>query len=208
LKENEWINFVLPDKLTSYRYYRIFINSPEFISMGGLRLYGDAGVNGATPLPEPSQVPVVRGRQDAVISGNTKIFFNIFLVTVSNSQGYNNRQGLFSLNSYWHVAMPKQSSEAWVRVDLETPIKLAAITVKPRKDFLGQMWHGTAAVLQGSQDMEDWTPEVALDLKHDELAENKPITFLLPESVQPYRYYRIFISDTAFYSMAGLELFR
>lgn len=40
LNSNDWIALILPEKIGSYRYYRLFISDPNFLSLGGLALYG------------------------------------------------------------------------------------------------------------------------------------------------------------------------
>jgi hypothetical protein len=208
LKENEWINFILPKDMAAFRYYRIFIDSPDFISMTGLRLYGEAA--GAPPpqisvpwLPGVASIP---GKQDINLTGHSKIYFDPYKAQVSSEISANNgKLAAFNPYNFWHVKVPRETSEAWIIIDLESARKISAISVEPRKGFLSQLWHGASAVLEGSDDNQSWTPEVKLELNHDKLSENKTIVFVLPEDIPVLRYQRIFINDPLFFSLSNLR---
>jgi len=210
LKENEWISFILPKDMVSFRYYRIFIDSPDFISMTGLRLYGEtAGVpppqTSAPWLPEVASVP---GKQDVNLTGHSKIYFDPYKAQVSSEISANNgKLAAFNPYNFWHVKVPRETSEAWIIIDLESARKISAISIDPRKGFLSQLWHGASAVLEGSNNNQSWTPQVKLELNHDKLSENKTIAFVLPEDIPLLRYQRIFINDPLFFSLSNLQFY-
>jgi hypothetical protein len=210
LKENEWINFILPKDIASFRYYRIFIDSPDFISMTGLRLYGEAA--GAPPpqttAPWLPGVTSISGKQDVSLTGHSKIYFNPYLAQVSSQVSADNgKLEAFNPYNFWHVKVPRETSEAWIIIDLESARKISALSVDPRKGFLSQLWHDASAVLEGSNDKQSWTPEVKLDLNHDKLSENNTIVFVLPEDIPVLRYQRIFINDPLFFSLSNLQFY-
>ncbi len=208
LNDTDWITFVLPEDIGSYRYYRLFIYDPGFISMAGLYLCGEGGVVGQFPTPTPPDLAVASGRHDVDLMGRARIIPNVFNVRVSSRRKPHYQYKLFREAGFWHVKVPKETNEAWVRIDLESQRQLGALAVKPRPGLLSQLWNGDTAVLEGSDDKQTWTALVILELDHDELNDQDWINFVLPEDIGAYRYFRLFIYDPGFFSMAGLRLYK
>jgi len=200
LNERDWIAFVLPEDIGSYRYYRLFISEPDFISMGGLALYGEGGIPVAKLL-------LVLGKQGIDLSSYGKIELDESQIEVSSTFENYLKENLIKEPDFWHVEIPRETDEAWVVVDLGGEARLDVLAIRPRIDYLEQLWRGDAAVLEGSNDKQEWIAEVKLELNHEELNEHDWIAFVLPEDIGSYRYYRLFITDPGFSSLGGLELY-
>ena len=59
LNDQDWIAFILPENISSYRYYRLFITYPDFLSLGGLAAYGEGG-KPVAEIPTKDNIPVVK----------------------------------------------------------------------------------------------------------------------------------------------------
>lgn len=156
------------------------------------------------------EIPQISGKQGIDLSSYRNIELDISRVIVSSinqvSEGKENLiQGIG--NHYWHVKFPKETAEEWVIVDLESAGGLAALAVRPRTGHLDQIWKGNTAILQGSNNKEQWIPLVSLRLDTEGLNEDVWIIFILPKEFGPYRYFRLFISDPNFLSLGGLEIY-
>jgi len=213
LNEQDWIAFVLPEDMASYRYYRLFINSPDFISMAGLQLYGEGGIT-VTELTSSQSLtstypdlPVVSGAQGTDLSGYGRIALDANHIEVSSTYKDWGKENLLKESGFWHVPVPKETSEAWVIIDLQSERGLDVLCIKPRTDNLSQLWQGDTAILEGSNDQQEWIAEVRLELNHEELNDQDWIAFILPDDMDSYRYYRLFITDPGFISMAGLNVY-
>jgi F5/8 type C domain-containing protein len=112
---------------------------------------------------------------------------------------------------YWHVALERIGEPAWVTVDLginrAQPVNF--IRTRPRADIRRQYFR--TAVIQGSQDGEDWEDIAAVI--EDEVPSSAGWRGWVFRNDIPYRLYRLFIIDGheengAFYSLGALELYR
>lgn len=214
LNGRDWISFMLSEGVGPYRYYRLLINDPDFISMAGLALYTEdaiAIVPGHEPADAETGLPTALGKQGGDLSGYRKVELLPGQVEVSSSMENYGKGNLLSDAAgatFWHVGLPKETDEAWVLVDLRSEGTLAALGIRPRTDYLTHLWKGGSAVLQGSNNREEWVPAVELVLNQGELNAVDWIIFVLPNDIGPYRYYRLLITDPDFISMGGFELFR
>ena len=214
LNGRDWIAFMLPEGAGPYRYHRILINDPEFISMAGLALY----TADSTPIARGHELadaetglPTVLGKQGVDLSGFRKVELLGGQIEVSSSMENYGKGNLLSDAggaTFWHVRLPKETDEAWVLVDLRSEGTLAALGIRPRTDYLTHLWKGGSAVLQGSNNREEWVPAVQFVLNHGELNAVDWIIFVLPKDIGPYRYYRLLITGPDFISMGGFELYR
>ena len=159
------------------------------------------------PTPEKPGLPAVSGKQETDLSGYGKIALDASHIEVSSTFKDFGKEYLLKEAGFWHVVVPKETNEAWVVIDLESERRLDALTIKPRADLLSHLWQGDAAVLEGSDDKQEWTAEVKLELNHEQLSGIAWIVFVLPANMDSYRYYRLFISDPGFFSMAGLRVY-
>jgi len=159
----------------------------------------------APELPEPS---VVSGKQGVDMSDFGKISLTTDQLEVSNTFKDWGKELLLTESGFWHVPVPKETNESWIIIDLQSKKQLSALSIKPRPDLLEHLWNGDTAVLEGSDDKQTWTALVILELNHEELNAQEWITFILPEDMGAYRYFRLFIYDPGFISMAGLRLYK
>lgn len=105
---------------------------------------------------------------------------------------------------YWHVEFPKQELRPWILVDLEIPQPVAVWAILNRPD-VDQLWRGYRAVIEVSNDKNDWTTVARLGLV-DETTTQQWTYFNLPDP-QAYRYYRFSSHDWNFVSMARIALY-
>ena len=112
-------------------------------------------------------------------------------------------------DTFWHVEYPPQTDEHWVLIDLGTPDAIDALSVEARRGVVSQFWDGAKATLQGSNDKETWTSLGALTVDKSTLNNEEPqwVSFSI-KSRAAFRYYRIFIKDSSFLSLAELEIYR
>ena len=211
LNGQDWIAFVLPENADSYRYYRLLITYPNFLSLGGLAVYGEDGIPPAeTPAKSdiPAvQIPVVPGKQGLDLSSYGKIELEASHIEVSSTHEVHGKENLLTELGYWHVKFPKETDEAWVIVDLGHKGRLDVLAIKPGIDFPHQSWRGDTAVLEKGNDMQDWTPLARLEIKVEELNGQDWIAFVLPENADSYRYYRLLITYPNFLSLGGLAVY-
>jgi len=193
LNDKSWIAFALPD-MDSYRYYRLYISDPNFISIAGLRVYGEGGMLQAA------------GRQGTDLRGHRRIELDADDIEVSSTLPGFGKENIFNEFDVWHVKVPRETDAEWVIIDLESKRRLSALAIRPRAEHLSQLWLGDTAVLQGGNDKKTWSAIAKLELNLEELNDKSWITFVLP-NISSYRYYRLYISDPDFVSMAGLKVY-
>ena len=167
-----------------------------------------------TPTPDVTpaapELPVMLGKQGIDLSSYSKIELDDSHIEVSSiNQDTEGKENLIKGLGvpYWHVKYPKETDEAWVVVDLGSKTRLDVLAIRPRIRQVGQLWKGDAAVLEGSNDKEEWVSQVKLELNHGELNDQDWVAFVLPENIGSYRYYRLFITDPTFLSLGGLEVY-
>ncbi len=213
LNGSDWITFLLPGDAGAYRYYRLLITSPEFVSIAGLRVYEEGSGEGepsVVPVPTPVEpaLPVAIGSQG---TGNLTMYQQITLqlamLEVSSVFQNYGPEALLKETGFWHVVLPHATKSEWVKIDLGEARQLAALDVKPRPDNPGQLWRGDGAELQTSPDGEAWTGLVRLKLENSELNGSDWITFLLPGDAGAHQYYRLLITSPEFVSFAGLRVY-
>jgi hypothetical protein len=213
LNSTEWITFVLPGDTGAHRYYRLFITSPEFASLAGLRVYGEGGAEAGSPVvpgptPEKPVLPEAVGFQ---WTGNLTMYRQIELqasmLEVSSVLRNFGIEALLKGDGFWHVVLSPKAASDWLKIDLGEACQLAALAVRPRSDNPEQLWRGDGAELQASDDGATWTGLVRLKLENSELNSSDWITFLLPGDIGEYRYYRLFITSPEFVSLAGLRVY-
>lgn len=177
----------------------------------GMAIAGCAQPDAPTQAPSPAtEVSVVLGKQGIDLSSYRKIELDESRIEVSstNQPGEGKENLITGLGvPYWHAKFPKEPSEEWVVVDLGGEARLSVLAVRPRTEHLDQIWRGDAAVLEGSNDKQEWITEVKLELNPEELDAQDWIAFVLPEEIGPYRYYRLFISDLGFLALGGLWVY-
>ena len=162
-----------------------------------------------TPAPAAPELAVVRGIQGIDLSSYGKIELDVSRIEVSSTnspvEGKENLiKGLG--DPYWHVKHPRETDETWIVVDLGSETRLDVFAIRPRSEH-PQLWDGDAAILEGSNDNEEWDPQVKLELYLGELDDQDWIAFILPENMGSYRYYRLFSTYPNFLSLGGLELY-
>ncbi|MDP8236911.1 MAG: glycosyltransferase family 39 protein [Candidatus Erginobacter occultus] len=114
-------------------------------------------------------------------------------------------------DKYWHVDEGKIGQPAWVTIDLG-PDRTEAINfirTLPREDIPRQSFR--TAVIQGSEDGKSWQDLATVIQDRVPLAAQWNGWIFTNET--PYRYYRFLVVDghetnSAFYSLGGLELYR
>ena len=165
-----------------------------------------------TPAPPPAalELPVVLGKQGIDLSSYRKIGLDDSHIEVSSiNQDTEGKENLIKgLGApFWHVKYPKETDDAWVVVDLGSEARLDILAIRPRTGFLDQIWRGDAAILEGSNNKEEWMLQVKLELKLEELNDQDWIAFVIPDNIGSYRYYCLFITDPGFLSLGGLAVY-
>lgn len=198
---DQWITFTLNNS-TAFRFYRLLIQDRRFLSLGRLELYSGPG-----PVFDLSSVPVIAGIKDATISGR-QVALAAHQVSVSSANSPNEGGDTLvrtGTDGYWHLKTSEKGA-AWIRLDIETPKAIRVVRLHPRADLPTQVWNGPAAVWQGSADGEQWTPIVRLSLRRAE-SQDTWWQFNLSPTADSYRYYRLLISDSEFFSIARVLLY-
>ena len=111
------------------------------------------------------------------------------------------------VEGFWHVKSPKTEEKyAWASAIFDTARPVALLRVLPRKGVGWLMWRGYTAALQVSYDGKEWATIATLGIVPWP-PEDDWINFLVlvPE---PYPYYRLFVADINFMSLARLELYQ
>lgn len=169
-------------------------------------------INTGIPSPGLNQTeePLrIRGVQEIDLSNFAKIPLEAQQLQISSlnhpSQG---RESLVQpgVEGFWHVKVPKEETRPWIMVDLGEERPLALLRVLPRAGQAQQMWRGSTTDLQASHNEQNWATIATLSIIPWPPTEDW-INFPLLSS-QAYRYYRLSIWDTDFYSMARLELYQ
>lgn len=111
--------------------------------------------------------------------------------------------------TYWHVKFPLESNEHWVLLDLEKPALIDILKVKPRLGQVVQLWDGSTAKFQGSNDKQTWVDTANLTVNKKTLPNDTSnwLTFVIANKV-PFRYYRLYIVDASFLSLAEIDIYR
>ena len=204
-EDPQWLSFSIKSR-APFRYYRIFIKDSGFLSMAKLEIYrSHVGV--------PSvKVPLV-GVTPKTYQGLIQVPLQSSSIEVSsfNNPDWENKESLIDSNpeTYWHVKWPPQSDEHWVLIDLGTPDTIDMLRVKARRGYPSHFWDGANAILQESNDKETWTFLEALTVDKSSLKSEEPqwLDFSVKND-RAFRYYRIFIKDSGFLSIAELEIYR
>ena len=105
---------------------------------------------------------------------------------------------------FWHVKTPKEEARPWVKVDMKTQQTLAVFGILGRQGA-DQLWQGYRAVLEASNDGENWEILARLGLRATPPT-SEWVYFYLPEP-NPYRYYRFSTHDWNFMSMARIAMY-
>jgi len=149
----------------------------------------------------------VAGVQQLELTAYTRIPLEESQLEVSSTnhpaQGKDNlvKQGMAG---YWHVKIPKEETRPWILVDMKTKQSVAALGIIGRKGT-NQMWRGYRAVLEASDDKQNWKVLARLGLS-DDASRDEWTYFQFPES-RPYRYYRFSTYDWSFMSLARLTMY-
>ncbi len=204
-----WITFPVFSS-AAYRYYRLEVHDMTFFSLGRLAMteVPSETVDSSLPRLTTGPVgPVVKGVQGFDDGGYVALPLLAGQIEVSSvnhpTQGKDNlvKPGT---EGFWHLKTPRQENPAWLSVDLGEARAVAMVRILPRSGVTKNMWDGTKALLESSDDGETWKPLATLAVKRAALTEDW-ISFLLPEP-ETHRFYRLTISDMSFYSFARLEL--
>ena len=147
---------------------------------------------------------MVLGKQGIDLSGYGRIELNTDHIEVSSIHKSFGKEYLIKESGFWHT---EASNEAWVVIDMVNERKIDTIAIRPRRGCFSQLWEGETAILEGSNDQQEWNPQVKLELNHEELNDYGLIAFVLPEDMVRYRYYRLFIIDPGFYSIDELRIY-
>jgi len=175
-----------------------------------------------TPAPEsgehivPSAIishqpeaPLVLGRQQFDLTPYSKLPLNSSQLEVSSTfRPFYDKANLIQpgVKGFWHVKVPKEKTRPWVLVDMRTRQSVAVLGILARQDADQTMWHGYRAVLEASDDRQNWFLLARLGLP-GETAKEERIYFPIP-SPQAYRYYRFSTHDWCFESMARMDLYQ
>ena len=178
---------------------------------GPAETYPDNYSPGAKPLPDSAghqpPVPFVAGVPQLELTVYTKIPLTESQLEVSSinhaTQGKDNlvKQGIAG---FWHVQAPKKETRPWILVDMKTKQSVAALGIIGRKGT-NQMWRGYRAVLEASDDNQNWEVLARLGL-NDDAPRDAWTYFQFPES-RPYRYYRFSTYDWSFMSLARIVMY-
>ena len=164
-----------------------------------------------TSLPEPVLDPILKiitGSQDLDIPpGFWQHNLQPSLLEASSVFQNFNEEALIRETSFWHVYVPRESSQEWLTIDIGAPQHLAAISVKPRPDSPDQLWRKDGAIIQASDDGVEWNDLLTLRLYIETIEPDKWIIFMLPEDLEAYRHYRLLITSPEFISLAGLRIY-
>ncbi len=178
---------------------------------GPAETYPDNYSPGAKPLPDSAghqpPVPFVAGVPQLELATYTKIPLEEYQLEVSStnypSQSKDNLVKL-GIAGYWHVKYPKEETQPWILVDMKTKQSVAALGIIGRKGT-NQMWRGYRAVLEASDDKQNWKVLARLGLS-DDAPRDEWTYFQFPES-RPYRYYRFSTYDWSFMSLARITMY-
>lgn len=184
------------DNKNQFRYYRLRFEDKDFFSLSEVLLYKKIH-------------PILKLLDPAVY---TKINLTATALEVSSTnKDFESKENLVDNNpdTYWHVRLPKETgSEDWVIIDLGQPYSVQALALMPRKGFPGQLWKTEEAILQGSQDKEQWQDISKLNFDYKAAVDANPnLIHISFENPKRFRYYRILIQDPSFTSFAELELY-
>lgn len=150
----------------------------------------------------------VQGEQPGNTTGFVKINLLASQLWASSRNGPNQTEASLvqpGREGFWHLMLPRDETEAWVGIVLAEPTPVSLLRVLPRAGQAAQMWHGTTAEFQGSDDGLEWTSLASLNILPWPPEEDW-ITFPIYEDT-PYQYYRLYIWDLGYYAMARLELY-
>lgn len=211
---DDWINFqILSPK--PHRYYQLSIQDDTFFALGKMELYA-LPQSGVIPdfIPDipPDELPEV------TISAMTQLDLTDYnLVHLEDSQLEVSSVHAPSMNAaallqpgtlgFWHVKAPREENPAWIIIDLNEPINIDVLRLRPRAGLPEQLWRGGSAILSGSNNSRDWEPITLLNIDSGSLVDDW-IYFRLPEIQESYRYLRLSIYDPNFFSIARLELYQ
>jgi hypothetical protein len=107
-------------------------------------------------------------------------------------------------NGFWHIGTPKEETRPWILIDLKIPQATAALGILGREDA-DQLWRGYRAVLEASNDSENWELVAWLGLS-DNRSNGEWSYFFFPDP-KPNRYYRFSTYDWSFMSIAKLNMY-
>ena len=133
------------------------------------------------------------------------------MIEVSSvNKPHENKEALIddSFETYWHVKHPPETNQHWVLIDLGAPKKVEALAVMSRVGHPEQSWDGDHAIIDGSNDFQEWIGIAWLPIEKSQLdKENPDWTYFIFQNPAKYRWYRIVITDKFFFSIAELELY-
>ena len=196
---------------SAYRYYRLFIDSRDFLSIGDLELYARTDEVVAAGLAEdptyqrPSSVsPIFDG---SVPEGLTQVALGPTQLKANHLE-HDGPENLVDgdITTFWHLPLSPASRTSALQIDLgeENPLAIRAVRIANRIGHAEQLWT-TSAFFQGSQDAEHW--ETVAFLNRNSQPIEDWITFAF-ENQHAFRYYRFFVvEDPQFYSLAELQLY-
>lgn len=176
------VSFHIPDN-SAYRYYRLYIDDPEFRSLAELRLLGRWEGDDFVIQPENTTQSDINNslqKADSMFDGNPK--------------------------SFWHIAIPPQTTQHWAAVDFGQAMQFTGLAVLPRWGLPGQMWNGKNAVLEGSQNGGNWEEIIDLPVYKEFVTSYEWLYFPIPVDTA-YRHYRISIDDIEFFSIAEMRFY-
>ena len=195
--EDDWISFQV-FSTQPYRYYRLSFYDATFLSLGRLELYKVPGLGAR-----------INGVQQFDLSPYDKIPLESSQLEVSSvNNPTQDKDNLVKpgTQSFWHVTAPREENPAWVIVDVGEKLPVTLLRVRPRVAAPYNIWDGPKATLEASDNKIEWTHPVTLAIDRPSLS-NDWVYFPLP-SEEPFRYYRLSISDMSFFSIARLELYQ
>jgi hypothetical protein len=205
-----------PNNLSQPRKFPWFVSLTVLV-MAGMAFVSSCGGGGddrAAAIPPINDLPAgvvpVLGVTGMDLSPYEKITLQAGQIEVSSvfqpgmDQAALVRSGV---DGFWHVRVPKRGSQVdWVAVALDRPRPVALLRLLPRRGNGSLMWRGYKALLQVSPDGRDWTTLATLGIvpwPPDDVWLD--FLVLVPE---PYEYYRLFIEDMDFVSIARLEFYQ
>jgi len=211
--EDDWISFPV-FTVQPYRFYRLSFYDPTFFSLSRIELSKVPSATSptgqtATPPIAGTRGPVVNGVQQFDLSPYTLIPLESGQLEVSSINSPTQGKEVLvrpGTDGFWHVKIPRAENPAWVMVDLDEKTPVSLLRIRHREGVPDNIWDGPRAVLEASDDKQNWTALATLSLDRRSLKEDWTY-FTLP-STQQYRYFRLAIDDMGFFSMARLELYQ
>ncbi len=152
-----------------------------------------------------------RKTKDFVKTGYDKVDLAKASLEVSSvNKPYEDAQKLIDgrADTYWHVKHPPETDKHQVTIDLGTPERIEVLGLLPREGHPEQFWQTNRAIIEGSNDKEEWFRLSTLAI-WNALFDSYRSSWLYFPFYNPteYRYYRISIADEHFLSCAELELY-